>query len=274
LSTNVAEFPIRVEGVASRAGSDKNIWFTLSSNNIGMINPKDTAAGVTQYPIPTDNSGDGPIAAGPDGNHWFFEQTADQFGFINPSTGLITEIPLLSISNPDVAGITAGPNGYVWFTAYNTSQIGEINTANDQVTLFPTITPGAEPYGIVEGPDGNMWFTEAGTNQIGMISPTTRAMQEFPIDSSGNDEAERITIGPDHNLWSGRRHKRVDFAYGHKQRVRHDPDIAAFGSGRRQPGPGRPIRRDDHLRKPGYCRVSGHGHHHRRRSIRQRGGER
>ncbi len=206
LSANVAEFPIRVEGgsplgIASGAGSDKNVWFTLSSNNIGMINPNDTAAGVTQYPIPTLNSGDGPIAAGPDGNYWFFEETAGQFGVINPTTGHITEIPLLSISNPQVEGLAAGPNGYLWFTVTNTSQIGEINTANDQITLFPTVTPGAEPYGIVEGPDGNMWFTEAGANQIGMINPTTHAMKEFLIDSSGNDDAEGITVGADDNLW-------------------------------------------------------------------------
>ena len=166
-----------------------------------MINPDDTAAGVTQYPIPTDNSGPGPIAAGPDGNYWFFEETADKFGVINPSTGLITEIPLLSVSDPQVEGITAGPMDTVWFTASGTSQIGEINTTNDQITLFPTRTPGAEPYGIVEGPDGNMWFTEAGANQIGMINPTTHALQEFPIDSAGNDDAEGITVGPDGNLW-------------------------------------------------------------------------
>jgi streptogramin lyase len=206
LSTNVADFPIRVEGgdpegIASGAGSDKNIWVTLSSNNIGMINPNDTAAGVTQYPIPTLNSGAGPIAAGPDGNYWFFEETAGQFGVINATTGLITETPLLSISKPQIDGLAAGPNGYVWFTVNNTSQIGEISTANDQITLFPTFTPGAEPYGIVEGPDGNMWFTEAGTNQIGMIDPTTHAVHEFAIDSLGSDEAEGITVGSDHNLW-------------------------------------------------------------------------
>ncbi len=206
LSVNVAEFPIQGEGgdplgIASGAGSDKNVWFTLSSNNIGMINPSDTAAGVTQYRIPTDNSGDGPIAAGPDGNYWFFEETAGQFGVINPSNGLITEIPLLSISNPQVNGLAAGPNGYLWFTVTSPSQIGEINTANDQITLFPTKTPEAGPYGIVEGPDGNMWFTEAGANQIGMINPTTHAMHEYAIDSSGTDSAEGITVGPDHNLW-------------------------------------------------------------------------
>ena len=96
--------------------------------------------------------------------------------------------------------MTAGPNGTVWFTESGTSQIGEINTTNDQVTLFPTITPGAGPYGIVEGPDGNIWFTEAAT-KIGMINSTTHAMQEFPIDSLGPDDAEGIAVGPDGNLW-------------------------------------------------------------------------
>jgi streptogramin lyase len=202
----MAEFPIRaegggLEGIASGAGSDKNVWFTLNSNNIGMINPNNPSSGVTQYPIPTYNSGPGPIAAGPDGNYWFFEETAEQFGVINPITGHITEIPLLSISNPQVEGITAGPNGYVWFTVSNTSQIGALNTANGQISLFPTITPGAQPYGIVEGPDGNMWFTEAGANQVGTINPTTHVVHEYLIDSSGNDRAEGITVGPGDNLW-------------------------------------------------------------------------
>jgi virginiamycin B lyase len=160
-SVNVADIPIRVEGgnpqgVASGAGTDKNIWFTLDSNNIAVINPNDTAAGVTQYTIPTYNSGPGPIAAGPDGNYWFFEETADQFGVINPATGHITEIPLLTSANPRVDGITAGPNGMVWFTEFNTNPIGVINTATDEISEFPVITPGAQPYGIVEGPDGNM----------------------------------------------------------------------------------------------------------------------
>ena len=206
LSVNIAEFPIHGEGgnplgVASGAGTDKNIWFTLNSDNIGMIDPSNTGAGVTQYLIPTNNSGPGPIAAGPNGNYWFFEKNADQFGVINPTTGHIIEIPLLSTSNPLVQGITAGPNGTVWFTESALNQIGAINTATDKVSLFPVTTLGAEPYGIVEGPDGNIWFTEAHTNKIGMINPTTHAMKEFTIDASGTDQAEGITVGPDGNLW-------------------------------------------------------------------------
>ncbi len=208
LSVNIATFPLRgegtyPEGIATGAGADQNIWFTLSANggNIGMINPNDTSAGVTQYPIPTDGSGPGPIAPGPDGNYWFFEETADQFGVINPTTGHITEIPLLTTADPQVDGITTGPNGTVWFTEYNADKVGMIDTANDQITEFPVITPGAEPYGIVEGPDGNIWFTESGVNKVGMINPTTHVMQEYPIDSSGTDQAEGIAVGPDLNLW-------------------------------------------------------------------------
>jgi streptogramin lyase len=206
LSVNIAEFPIRVQGgaaesVASGAGSDKNVWFTLSSNTIGMIIPQNTSAGVTQYPIPTYNSGPGPITAGPDGNYWFFEQSADQFGVINPKTGVINEIPFLANSDPQVDGMTAGPDGTVWFTEFNSNVIGMINVNTHEITQFPVITPGSEPYGIVQGPDGNIWFTESGANQIGRINPTTHVMQEFLIDSTGNDQAEGITVGSDQNLW-------------------------------------------------------------------------
>ena len=34
-----------------------------------------------------------------------------------------------------------------------------------------------------------------------MINPTTHVMEEFPIDASGDDQAEGITVGPDGNLW-------------------------------------------------------------------------
>ena len=132
--------------------------------------------------------------------YWFFEQSADKFGAIDPTTGHITELPPLTTANTQVAGITAGPGGTIWFTESNTDQIGVIDTGTDQINEFK-LNPGADPYGIVEGPDGTIWFTEAGANQIGRINPTTDQIQEYSIDSSGNDQAESIAIGPDKNLW-------------------------------------------------------------------------
>ena len=125
LSVNVAEFPIRVQGgnpqgVASGAGTDTNIWFTLSSSNIGMINPSNTSAGVTQYPIPTYNSGPGPIAAGPDGNYWFFEKYCQSVRRHQPDHRPHHRDLPAERADPQVDGITAGPNGTVWFTVFNT----------------------------------------------------------------------------------------------------------------------------------------------------------
>src|SRR5262245_36390781 len=109
LAVNIATFPLHAagtypRGVATGAGTDQKIWFTLSGNggNIGVIDPSNTSAGVTQYATPTKGSGPGPIAAGPDGNYWFFEEGVDQFGVVNPATGQITEIPLLTTANPQV----------------------------------------------------------------------------------------------------------------------------------------------------------------------------
>ena len=134
-------------------------------------------------------------------DYWFFEQKAEQFGAIDPTTGHITEVPLPAGDNPQVDGITAGPGGTVWFTEPNTNRIGMIDTDTGAITEFPVPTPGALPYGIVEGPDGNMWFTEAGANRVGRINFTNHGIQEFLIDSSGHDGAEGITVGPDSNLW-------------------------------------------------------------------------
>ncbi len=132
-------------------------------------------------------------------DYWFFEETADKFGAINPTTGQITEIPL-GTADPQVDGITPGPGGTIWFTEYNTNRIGMIDTDTDKITEFPLTTPNAHPYGITEGPDGTIWFTEAGANRIGKINPTTYAIQDFPINSSGG-QPESITVGPDSNLW-------------------------------------------------------------------------
>ncbi len=74
-------------------------------------------------------------------DYWFFEETADKFGFIDPTTGDITELPPLTTANPQVDGIAAGPDGTVWFTEFNTNKIGMINTDTNAITEFTVPTP-------------------------------------------------------------------------------------------------------------------------------------
>ena len=84
-----------LQGVTTGAGPDGKIWFTLSSNKIGMINPANPGAGVTEYAIPTGNSGPGPIAAGPQPILYASDLSEGQIYKIDKSTGaLLQTIPV------------------------------------------------------------------------------------------------------------------------------------------------------------------------------------
>ena len=83
------------QGVATGAGPDANIWFTMGSNHIGMINPNNPVAGVTQYAIPTAGSGPGPIAAGPQAILYASDIDKGQIYKVDKTTGaLLQTIPV------------------------------------------------------------------------------------------------------------------------------------------------------------------------------------
>jgi streptogramin lyase len=165
---------------------------------------------VTEFPIPTIDSGPLAITAGPDGNLWFTEFSANQIGRITTS-GVFTEF---HIPTPEsgVQVITAGPDGNLWFTEAIAGKIGRITTSG-VITEFSL--PGGtthNPVGIAAGPDGNLWFTETfASNRIGRITPLG-VITEFPVSSAGCPETPEagglpdcrlagITAGPDGNLW-------------------------------------------------------------------------
>src|SRR5438067_13029916 len=126
----------------------------------------------TELPVPAGAAGSPlGIAAGPDGNLWFTEETANQIGRIGP-TGGVTEVRLTS--DADVSFVAAGADGNLWFTEFRANQIGRMTPAG-AVREFPV--PSGLPDGIAAGPDGNLWFTENGPG-IGRIT-LTGAVTEF-----------------------------------------------------------------------------------------------
>jgi streptogramin lyase len=83
-------------------GSDGNLWFSESGNRsaasgggayIGSITPQGS---ITEYPIPTLNSGESDITTGPGGTIWFSEYAANQIGEVvmnhgNGGTGVLID---------------------------------------------------------------------------------------------------------------------------------------------------------------------------------------
>ena len=105
-------------------GPDGNLWFTdADTNSIGRVT---TSGVVTEYPIPTENSGPNSIAPGPCGSGlWFTEKNANQVAQITTS-GVISEYPVPT-QGSEPQGITSGPDGNVWFTESSTSQLGRVD---------------------------------------------------------------------------------------------------------------------------------------------------
>jgi virginiamycin B lyase len=144
------------------------------------------------------------LAAGPDGNVWFFggpvqnqtgpspsptTQPREQLGRITPQ-GQVTEFDLGGPKFP-ATGLVALPDGNLWFSI--AGSVGRI-TPQGQVTHFPV---GGVP---AWGPDGNVWA--AGGNAIARITPQgqiTRFSNGFADPQRG--PSGDVVAGSDGNLW-------------------------------------------------------------------------
>jgi virginiamycin B lyase len=153
---------------------------------------------ITEFPIPTSNSGPTGIAAGSDGAMWFTEKT--KIGRIT-TAGVVAEFPLPADPSLPVGvqlqptSITAGPDGALWFTLQGANKIGRITTGGT-ITEFPVPTASSRPTVITAGPDGALWFAESAHQTIARITTsgviTEFAAGAFPIG---------LAQGPDGALW-------------------------------------------------------------------------
>jgi sugar lactone lactonase YvrE len=183
----------------------------LSAGKVAKVT---TSGVVTEYTIPTANSGPLGIAEGPDGNMWFTEGSANRVANVTIA-GVFTEY-VVPRADSGPYGIAAGPDGNIWFTESGTYVQGtEVFTgAVAKVTTsgvfneYIVPTPSAVPQDIAAGPDGNLWFTETAAYKIGKVT-TSGVFTEYEA-GAANESAPPalrassplgIAAGPDRNLW-------------------------------------------------------------------------
>jgi streptogramin lyase len=133
----IKEYPLANGGVPEQitAGPDGALWFTeLHRNRIGRIT---TTGVITEYTVPTANSGPGAITVGPDGALWFTEILGFKIGRLTPA-GVFTEYPL-PVHSPQQYpySITTGPDGALWFAL---SALGNYYGNIGRITTTGTIT--------------------------------------------------------------------------------------------------------------------------------------
>ena len=75
----------------------------------------------------TSGTGPADIVAGPDGNLWFVETSANKIGRMTPA-GVLTEFSPVAGGNVAPSGIAVGADGNIWFGQRNRNRIGRITT--------------------------------------------------------------------------------------------------------------------------------------------------
>ena len=170
------------------------------------------AGAFTTFDLGSAGFGGSVIAAGPDGNMWFTNNSTNAIGLITPK-GSVRNFPVPKVASETMGSglfsLAAGPDGNMWFTGFYANFVGKVTPAGI-MTLYPVPLRDSHPLSISAGADGNLWFTMDFANGIGRVTPDG-TFTLFPIPSPGvtgiavNSECTmcpyEITAGPLDSMW-------------------------------------------------------------------------
>jgi streptogramin lyase len=160
------------EDITAGPQGDTHVWFTeYTANKIAEFDTR--TAALTEFNIPTANSGPRGITVGPDGNLWFTEFIAGKVARITPQ-GTVTEFrintPKGVASHP--LGITSGPtgDGHLYVTPEELGEVIQVSLPPNPVfTVYQIPVNNPVPTAIIAGPDQNIWF-DASNSAIGQLT--------------------------------------------------------------------------------------------------------
>ncbi len=149
------------------AGPDGNVWFAeMGGNKIGRITPNGE---ITEFPLPTPDSGPYVPAFDNSGRVWFAESTANKIARLDPATGKVDEFPLPSL-NCLPRDMVTGTDGNLWFSENQADKLGRM-TPEGELKEFPLPARGAGRSALV-GPRRirRMWYSLFGNGMIGRLT--------------------------------------------------------------------------------------------------------
>ncbi len=177
---------------------DGSIWYTgQQANTLGRLNP--STGSVTEYALPTPNSGPHGLVADAVGHIWYTGNAARLVGRLDPTTGVVREFPMPDARARDPHTPILDAEGALWFTVQNGNFVGRLDPATGAIALVASRTPNSRPYGIVIDSQGRPVFDLFGTNRIGTIDPTTLEVAEYALPAGARPR--RIAVTRDDVIW-------------------------------------------------------------------------
>jgi streptogramin lyase len=144
-------------------GPDGALWFTEpGTNHIGRLPISGTP--LTEYAVPTRNSGPTGITAGTDNALWFTEQKSKKIGRIDVTGAITAEYSLGAAQTPDQ--LIQGIDGNFYFTDTAANKIGQFFFKSHHVNFYRIPTANSAPTALTLGPDDQLYFTESAGNKI------------------------------------------------------------------------------------------------------------
>jgi virginiamycin B lyase len=183
-------------------GPDGNIWFAGTRHgpeeSVDVVGRSTPDGQIAEFALPARGPaelGISSITAGRDGNLWFTEPNANQFGSIS-TTGEISEFVLPNPgSRPRT--IAAAPDGSLWFTEEGIDRVARFIPATGSLRERQ-LTPGGRPTGIAVRADGTVWITEPGRDGLAIVTTTGTSSFRIPFASAAPNA---IVPGPEGNVW-------------------------------------------------------------------------
>lgn len=165
---------------------DGYVWFTeQAGNKIGRLNT--TSGNITEYVVPTANSGPSGIDVASDGTVWFVQKTGNKVARFNPGDQSFDEYPYVR-SGAQPEEISVGNNA-VWFTIPNQNYTARFTPSNGEFLNVPVVDFGqaSHPAGGIAVDSSNMpWITAPTKDYIGRYAPGTLAYWAWKSVTSGD----------------------------------------------------------------------------------------
>jgi virginiamycin B lyase len=155
------------------------IWFTEpGANQVGHL---DLATNqISEYPVPTADSGVDAIAWGPDGLAIFAEPGSFKLGAVTPDTHDVQEASI-PLDGQGAGRVVTDASDRIWITSPSGGVLGLLSYRTGTWVTGPPPTQRSQPYGLTIDRWGYAWFTELDPDQIARYDPTGAQFREWPL---------------------------------------------------------------------------------------------
>lgn len=176
------------------------VSFFITTNNQKAV--KDSANPyITEFALPTPNSGPLAIAADTNGDIWVAANNITSLIHFDPETKVFTEFKIpTDVRSSNIWDMAIDKERTVWFTSASDNSVWSFDLEEKSFKQYRAPTPNSFSFRLALDQDGNVWFTELYGGKIGLIKADTKEIVEYEPTTQDSGPSD-LFIDPDGGVW-------------------------------------------------------------------------